>query len=163
MEICPSGFNKIIYNDEITSGKTIRIKINKSIFNSFTVLLFKPKINGGYEEKSFYISKPIRTTSYFLNRRLQIKYFTLDDYSKYKPNHKWINFTRIAQLDDEYYLLGNIVGKGNEIVLEDVYIRPIILNLEESTIRIYRIKDNKKYNLKLKNGLPILSAILSMK
>ena len=103
MEICPSGFNKIIYNDEITSGKTINIKVNKSIFNSFTVLLFKPKINGSYEEKSFYTSKPIKTTSYFLKRRLQIKDFILDDNSKYQPNNNWINFIRIEQLDDEYY------------------------------------------------------------
>lgn len=163
MEICPSGFNKIIYNDEITSGKAINIKINKSIFNSFTILLFKPKINGGYEEKSFYTSKPIRTTSYFLKRRLQIKDFILDDNSKYQPNNNWINFIRIEQLDDEYYLLGNIVGMGNKIVLENVYVSPITLNSEESAIKIYRIKDNKKYNLKLKNGLKILSAILSMK
>jgi hypothetical protein len=163
MEICPSGFNKIIYNDEITSGKAINIKINKSIFNSFTILLFKPKINGGYEEKSFYTSKPIRTTSYFLKRRLQIKDFILDDNSKYQPNNNWINFIRIEQLDDEYYLLGNIVGVGNKIVLEDVYVSPITLNSEESIIKIYRIKDNKKYNLKLKNGSKILRAILSMK
>ena len=52
---------------------------------------------------------------------------------------------------------------GNKIVLEDVYVSPITLNSEESAIKIYRIRDNKKYNLKLKNGLKILSAILSMK
>lgn len=163
MEICPSGFNKIIYNDEITSGKIINIKINKSMFNSFTVLLYKPKINGGYEEKSFYTSKPIKTTSYFLKKKLQIKYFILDDNSKYQPKNNRIYFIRIVQFDDEYYWLGNIVGIGNNIVLEDVYVNPITLNSEESAIKIYRIKDNKKYNLKLKNGLKILSAILSMK
>lgn len=163
MEICPSGFNKTIYSEEITSGKTINIKINKSIFNSYMVLLFKPNINGGYEDKSFYKSKPIRTTSYFLKRRLQIKDFILDDNSKYQSNNTWINFIRIVQLDDEFYLLGNIVGIGNKIVLEDVYVSPITLNSEDSTIKIYRIKDNKKYYLKLKNGSKIFRAILSMK
>lgn len=163
MEICPSGFNKTIYNDEITSGETINIKINKGIFNSFTVLLFKPKVNGGYEDKPFYISKPIRTTSYFLKRKLYIKDFILESNFKYKPSYYWINFIRIEQLDDDFYLLGNIVGLDNKIVLKDVYVRLITLNSEESSIIICRIKDGKKYSLKLKNGLKVFRAILSMK
>lgn len=163
MEICPSGFNKTIYSDEITNDKKINIKINECIFNSFTILLFKPKITGGYEDKPFYISKPIRTTSYFLKRRLQIKDFILEDNSKCQSNNIWINFKRIEQLDDGFYLFGNIVGIGNKIVLENVYVSPITLNSEESIIKIYKIKDDKKYNLKFKNGLKILRAILSMK
>jgi len=163
MKVCPSGFDKIFHNEEISSGKSISIKVNKSIFNSFTVLLFKPRTDGSYEDKSFYTSKPLRTTSYFLKRKLQIKEFVLEDNSKHQPNNQWINFIRIEQLDGDYYLLGNIVGLGNKIVLEDVYVSPITLNSEESTIKIYRKKEDKKYNLKLKSGLKILRAVLSMK
>lgn len=162
MKVCPSGFDKIIYNEKISSGKSISIKVNKSIFNSFTVLLFKPRTDGSYEDKSFYTSKPIKTTSYFLKRILQIKELVLEDNSKHQPNNLWIDFIRIEELDGEHYLLGNIIGLGNKIVLDDVYVSPMTLNSEESTIKIYRKKADKKYSLKLKSGLKILRAVLSM-
>ena len=162
MKVCPSGFDKIIYNEKISNGKSISIKVNKSIFNSFTVLLFKPRTDGSYEDKSFYTSKPIKTTSYFLKRKLQIKELVLEDNSKHQPNNKWIYFIRIEELDGKHYLLGNIVGLGNKIVLDDVYVSPITLNSEESTIKIYGKKADKKCSLKLKSGLKIIRAVLSM-
>lgn len=163
MEICPSGFDKTVYATEIQSGQVNNIKINMSIFNSYTVLLFKPKTIGNYEEKAFYISKPIKTTSYFLKRKLLIKEFILADDSKHKPNNNFIDFIRIEQREDGIYLLGNIVGNDNNIILDGVYVKPISLNTKESIIQIYRKKDTKKCSLKLRNGLRIIRAVLSMK
>ena len=89
--------------------------------------------------------------------------YVLEDNSKHQPNNLWIDFIRIEELDGEHYLLGNIVGLGNKIVLDDVYVSPMTLNSEESTIKIYRKKADKKYSLKLKSGLKILRAVLSMR
>lgn len=163
IEVCPSGFDKKIYIGEVQNNSVINITINKGIFNSYTVLFYKPKMGGGFDEKAFYISKPIKTTSYFLKKKLIVKEFILDNKSKFQLNNHWIDFIRIEKLNDNFYMLGNIVGLNNRIILENIYIHPIEINTNDSIIQVFRVKDDKKFYLKLKNGLKIVNAVLIMK
>ena len=161
MRICPSGFNEILFEKEIESNEKVEFYLNELFFDSYNILLYAKNRSGlSYEEKPFYISPAIKTSSPYLRRKFELDVINYNDGSR-----KCVDYTfyckHIVEFKGKYFLNGNIFNSiTKKEIIPDALVEVLSEKDDMVEANLRRLKEDKIVRLKSKEGGTITTIIL---